>query len=109
MIISKHSVENLKCCQLKQEFAGELVHLEEALKLEEVKKMREELQEKHEAELSALKTDLEKETEKERTCLEKALKEEREKLKSLQAALDNNDSKIIWQISKENNSHIDFD
>ncbi|XP_053191638.1 pericentrin [Scomber japonicus] len=86
--------------KLKQEFAGELVHLEEALKLEEVKKMREELQEKHEAELSALKTDLEKETEKERTCLEKALKEEREKLKSLQAALDNNDSPQVLLVSQ---------
>ncbi|XP_062295952.1 pericentrin isoform X3 [Scomber scombrus] len=86
--------------KFKQEFAGELVHLEEAQKLEETKRMREELQEKHEAELSALKTDLERETGKERTCLEKALKEEREKLKSLQAALDNNDSPQVLLASQ---------
>ncbi|XP_031165614.2 pericentrin isoform X4 [Sander lucioperca] len=84
--------------KMKQEFAGELVHLEEALKQEretvqeEMKKLREELQEKHEAELSDLRSDLHKETEKERTRLEKSLHEEKEKLKSLQAALDNDES-----------------
>uniref|UniRef100_A0A3B4ULN8 Pericentrin n=1 Tax=Seriola dumerili TaxID=41447 RepID=A0A3B4ULN8_SERDU len=83
---------------LKQEFAGELVCLEAALKQErervqeEMKRLREELQEKHEAEISVLRSDLVRETEKERTHLEKALHEEKEKLKSLQAALDNNDS-----------------
>lgn len=94
----------LKCFyripQLKQEFAGELVHLEEALNQErgdgqeEIKRIREELQVNHEADLAALRADLERETQKERTGLEKALNEEKEKLKSLQAALDNNDSKI---------------
>lgn len=87
--------------QLKQDFAGELVQLEEALKQErehvqeEMKKLREELLEKHEAELSALRSDLHRETEKEKTCLEKALHEEKEKLKSLQAALDNDASKSL--------------
>lgn len=85
---------------MKQEFAGELVHLEEALNQErgdgqeEIKRIREELQVNHEADLAALRADLERETQKERTGLEKALNEEKEKLKSLQAALDNNDSKI---------------
>lgn len=62
---------------------------------EEMKKLREELQEKHEAEISVLRSDLGRETEKERTRLEKALHEERAKLKSLQAALDNDESKMI--------------
>lgn len=91
----------LKCCQLKQEFAEEDVQ-------EQIKRMKEELQVTHEAELSTLRKDLERETEKKRTCLEKALQEEKEKLKSLQAALDNNESKINCQIQKENNIHIDM-
>lgn len=52
---------------------------------EEMKRLREELQEQHEAELSALRSDL-----------EKALEEEKEKLKALQAALDNDESKMIF-------------
>ncbi|XP_056248818.1 pericentrin isoform X1 [Seriola aureovittata] len=95
----QHDSEMQKSTQkLKQEFAGELVCLEAALKQErervqeEMKRLREELQEKHEAEISVLRSDLVRETEKERTHLEKALHEEKEKLKSLQAALDNNDS-----------------
>lgn len=69
--------------QLKQEFSEELVNLEEALQQErecvqaEMKRVREELQEKHIAELGALRLDTEKESEE---CL--------------QAALDNNESKI---------------
>ncbi|XP_041668237.1 pericentrin isoform X2 [Cheilinus undulatus] len=59
---------------------------------EEMKRLREDLQKKHEAELSALKSDHDRETEFERTGFERALHEEREKLKSLQAALDNDDS-----------------
>ncbi|XP_078031283.1 pericentrin isoform X3 [Epinephelus lanceolatus] len=84
--------------KLKQEFAVELVHLEEALKQEredvqeEMKRLREELQDKHEAELSALRSDLHGEMKEERTRLEKALHEETEKLKSLQEALDNDES-----------------
>ncbi|XP_078134423.1 pericentrin isoform X2 [Sander vitreus] len=97
--LSKHDAELQRNTQkMKQEFAGELVHLEEALKQEretvqeEMKTLREELQEKHEAELSDQRSDLHKETEKERTRLEKSLHEEKEKLKSLQAALDNDES-----------------
>ncbi|XP_051244571.1 pericentrin isoform X2 [Dicentrarchus labrax] len=95
----QHDAEMQRNTQkLKQEFAGELILLEESLKQErehvqeEMKRLREELQEKHEAELSALRSDLDRETERERTCLEKALHEEKEKLKSLQAALDNDES-----------------
>ncbi|KAK5886534.1 hypothetical protein CesoFtcFv8_017560 [Champsocephalus esox] len=84
--------------KLKQEFAGELVHLEEALKQEredvqeEKKRWREELQEKHQAELSALRLELDREMESERTRLEKELHEEKERLKTLQAALDNDET-----------------
>lgn len=86
--------------QLKREFAGELILLEESLEQErkhvqeEMKRLREELQEKHEAELSALRSDHDRETEKERMHFEEALNEERGKLKSLQAALDNDESKF---------------
>ncbi|XP_030299600.1 pericentrin isoform X3 [Sparus aurata] len=84
--------------KLKREFAGELILLEESLEQErkhvqeEMKRLREELQEKHEAELSALRSDHDRETEKERMHFEEALNEERGKLKSLQAALDNDES-----------------
>lgn len=58
-----------------------------------MKRLGEELQEKHKTALSALKSELDKEMDKERTSLTKALHEEREKLKSLQAALENDESK----------------
>ncbi|XP_038584251.1 pericentrin isoform X3 [Micropterus salmoides] len=99
--------------KLKQDFAGELVQLEEALKQErehvqeEMKKLREELLEKHEAELSALRSDLHRETEKEKTCLEKALHEEKEKLKSLQAALDNDASPQVLMVRQRLQSQYD--
>ena len=89
--------------QLKQEFAGELICLEEALKQEkehmqkETNRLKAELQEKHEVEISIQMSNLNSETEKERTCLEKALHEEKEKLKSLQAALDNDESKTVFE------------
>lgn len=54
-----------------------------------MKRLGEELQEKHKTALSALKSELDKE----RTSLTKALHEEREKFKSLQAALENDESK----------------
>ncbi|KAK5857626.1 hypothetical protein PBY51_010856 [Eleginops maclovinus] len=95
----QHDAEMQRNTQkLKQEFAGELVHLEEALKQEredvqeERKRQREELQEKNEAELSALRSELDREMENERTRLEKELHEEKERLKTLQAALDNDES-----------------
>uniref|UniRef100_A0A3Q2FFS1 Pericentrin n=1 Tax=Cyprinodon variegatus TaxID=28743 RepID=A0A3Q2FFS1_CYPVA len=50
-------------------------------------KLREELQRKHENEISALRSDFERE----KKCLEKALDEEREKRKSLEVALDDDD------------------
>ncbi|XP_042292883.1 pericentrin isoform X3 [Thunnus maccoyii] len=110
----QHEAEMEKNTQkLKQECAGELIHLEEALKQqredvqEEMKRMREELQVKHEAELSALRTDLERETEKERTCLEEALQEEKEKLKSLQAALDNNESPQVLLLKQRLEAQFD--
>ncbi|KAI9528762.1 hypothetical protein NQZ68_017360 [Dissostichus eleginoides] len=95
----QHDAEMQRNTQkLKQEFAGELVHLEEALKQEredvqeERKRWREELQEKHQAELSALRSELDREMESERTRLEQELHEEKERLKTLQAALDNDES-----------------
>uniref|UniRef100_A0A3P8T8V7 ELK domain-containing protein n=1 Tax=Amphiprion percula TaxID=161767 RepID=A0A3P8T8V7_AMPPE len=87
---------------LKQEFAVELAHLEEALKQERehvqesMKRLREELQEKHETEIAALKSHLDKEMQ-DKTYFEKALHEEKDKSKSLQAALDNNESKNFFE------------
>uniref|UniRef100_A0A3B5B329 Pericentrin-like n=1 Tax=Stegastes partitus TaxID=144197 RepID=A0A3B5B329_9TELE len=83
--------------KLKQEFSVELSHLEEALKQEKehvpenIKKLREELQDKHETEISALKSDLDKEMQ-EKKILEKALQEEKEKFKSLQVAPDSDEN-----------------
>lgn len=80
---------------MKQRFAEELVHLEEALKQEkesvqaEMKRLREELTDKHNTELASMRSDIEKE----RTLLELALLEEKEKLKSLEAALHNDESR----------------
>lgn len=85
--------------QLKQEFSGELVLLEDALKeerqhvQEEMKRLREELQQKHQAELSVLKAELEKEMTTKITELQITLKEEKEKLSSIQRALENDESK----------------
>lgn len=86
---------------MKQEFSVELAGLEDALNHErkhiheEMKRLTEALQEKHKTELSALKTELDAEMEEERSSLKKALDEETEKLKSLQAALDNQESKSL--------------
>lgn len=87
---------------MKQEFSEELVHLEEALKQEResvqaaMQRLREELQQKHGAELAAMRSEIEKETEAKK-LLEQALHEEKAKLKSLQAALDNDESKITFE------------
>lgn len=100
---------------MKQEFSAELVQLEEALKQEresvqaETKKMREELKEKHEAELAALRSD----HEKERVILERALHAEQEKLKSLQLSLNDDESKMlfetfIWIVRATYSSHQKF-
>lgn len=60
---------------------------------DEMKRLKEELHEKHQAELSVLKTELEKEMTKETTDLKNTLMVEKEKLKSLQTALENDESK----------------
>ncbi|XP_034381587.1 pericentrin isoform X4 [Cyclopterus lumpus] len=102
-----------KLLQLKQEFAGELVHLEDALEQEkvhvqdEMKRLREELQEKHDAELAALKSTLHRETEKERSRLEKELQEETQKLKSLQTALDNDESPQVLMVRQRLEAQYD--
>lgn len=58
-----------------------------------MKRLKKELQEQHQAELSVLKAEFEKEMTKETADLKNTLIEEKEKLKSLQAALENDDSK----------------
>lgn len=58
-----------------------------------MKRLKEELQEKHQAGLSVLKAELEKEMTKETTDLKNTLMKEKEKLKSLQTALENDESK----------------
>lgn len=60
---------------------------------DEMKRLREELREKHDAELSALRLNLQRETEEERSRLEKEL----QKLTSLQTALDSDESKIFFR------------
>lgn len=52
----------------------------------------------HQAELSVLKSELEKEMTKETTDLKNTLMEEKEKLKSLQTALENDESKKCLSI-----------
>lgn len=85
---------------MKQEFAEQLAHLEEALELERsqaqenMNKLKEELQEKYESEISVLRSHHD-EMAKEQARLEKALHEEKEKLKSLQDALENDESKNL--------------
>ncbi|XP_068436282.1 pericentrin [Clinocottus analis] len=99
--------------KLKQEFAGELVHLEDALEEErvhvqdEMKRLREELQEKHDAELSVLKSNLRRETEKERSRLEAELHEEKQKLKSLQTALANDESPQVLVVRQRLEAQYD--
>uniref|UniRef100_A0A3Q3W5J8 Pericentrin/AKAP-450 centrosomal targeting domain-containing protein n=1 Tax=Mola mola TaxID=94237 RepID=A0A3Q3W5J8_MOLML len=63
----------------------------------------EELQEKHKTALSALKSELDKE----RTSLTKALHEEREKFKSLQAALENDESPQVLKVKQRLEAHYD--
>lgn len=59
---------------------------------ENLKKRRAELQQKHENEISALRSDLERE----KKCLEEALETEREKLKSLELSLDDNEGQLSY-------------
>lgn len=84
---------------MKEEFSREHLLFDEALKKErqhfqdEMKRLKKELQEQHQAELSVLKAEFEKEMTKETTDLRNTLMEEKDKLKSLQTALENDDSK----------------
>lgn len=86
--------------QMKQEFAEQLARLEEALELERsraqenMNKLKEELQEKYESEISVLRSHHDEMATKQ-ARLEKALHEEKEKLKSLQDALENDESKNL--------------
>lgn len=107
-IFSPYYLLPCQLLQLKGKVAEELqACVEEAqkqereLKAEELQSLREELQEKHEVQLLALKAELEKQMEEEQRCLEKQLQEEREKLKSQQAALDNDESKRKFGDSKD--------
>lgn len=74
-----HNLENNLAALSEQHKSG--------LSEDNLLKLREELQRKHENEISALRSDFERE----KKCLEKALDEEREKRKSLEVALDDDD------------------
>lgn len=58
-----------------------------------MKRLTEELQQKHQVELSVLKAELEKEMKTKTTDLQITLEKEKEKLSSLQTALENDESK----------------
>lgn len=82
---------------MKKDFAAELSNLEEALneereQVDEMRRLREELQQKHDAEITALRSDLDTGAE-ERAHGEKALSEEKQHVTSLQTVLDNHESK----------------
>ncbi|XP_067335427.1 pericentrin isoform X2 [Channa argus] len=110
----QHAAEMHTTAQkLKQELSGELVSLEEAPEHErqsvqaEIKRLREELQQNHKVELAALRSDIEKEAEKERTLVEQALLAEKEKLKSLQTALDNDESPQVLMVRQKLEAQFD--
>lgn len=63
-----------------------------------MKRLTEELQQKHQAELSVLKAELEKEMKTKTTDLQITLEKEKEKLSSLQTALENDGSKKCKRI-----------
>ncbi|XP_031703854.1 pericentrin [Anarrhichthys ocellatus] len=93
--------------KLKQEFAEEALKRERVHVQDEMKRLREELHEEHDAELSALQSNLHRETAKEMSRLEKALHEEKEKLKSLQAALDNDESPQVLMVRQRMEAQYD--
>lgn len=76
---------------MKEDFAAELAHLEDALQIEKehVQERMNTLRAKHETELCALREELGKE----KAHLEKALQEEKNKFTCLEAALDSDNSK----------------
>ncbi|XP_058471141.1 pericentrin [Solea solea] len=85
VLSEQHDADIQSTQKLKTEFAVELAGLEEALKeerecVQEMKRLREELQQKHEAELMVLRSDLDRE----RSRLEKAHDKEKEELQQAQ-------------------------
>ncbi|CAL1575748.1 unnamed protein product [Knipowitschia caucasica] len=87
---NQHKAEVQSTLKLKEDFAAELVHLEDALQKERAEMqerlttLKEELQQQQQSELRALR----EEFEKEKAHLERTLQEENNKLRSLQAALE---------------------
>lgn len=62
---------------------------------EEVRRLRQEVQEEEEAPVSAMREELERGNAEERSALEKGIEEARAALRSLQASLDNDQSKYM--------------
>ncbi|KAM4723553.1 pericentrin isoform 2-T2 [Anableps anableps] len=69
---------------------------------ENLKKLREELQQKHESEISVLSSDLEREK-----CVEEALDKEREQLKSLEVALDEDEGPQLLMVKQRLEAQYD--
>ncbi|XP_021163480.2 pericentrin [Fundulus heteroclitus] len=69
----------------------------------DLKKLREELRQKHENEISALRSDLEWE----KKCLEEALDKERERRKSLEAALDDDEGPQLLMVKERLEAEYD--
>ncbi|XP_025756941.1 pericentrin [Oreochromis niloticus] len=109
-LTEQHDAEIQNMQKMKQEFAEQLARLEEALELERsqaqenMNKLKEELQEKYESEISVLRSHHD-EMAKEQARLEKALHEEKEKLKSLQDALENDESQQVLLLKQKVEAH----
>ncbi|XP_072221841.1 pericentrin isoform X1 [Leuresthes tenuis] len=86
--LSKQPVADMQLDTEKVALLEETLHLERETVQENMAKLKEELEQKHDGEIAALRSDLERE----RAQFEKALHDEKEQLKSLQAALDNDES-----------------
>ncbi|XP_042078537.1 pericentrin isoform X4 [Haplochromis burtoni] len=105
-LTEQHDAEIQNMQKMKQEFAEQLARLEEALELERseaqenMNKLKEELQEKYESEISVLRSHHD-EMATEQARLEKALHEEKEKLKSLQDALENDESQQVLLLKQK--------
>lgn len=95
--LSKQHEAHLQSTQkLKEDFAAELAHLEDALQIEKehVQERMNTLRAKHETELCALREELGKE----KAHLEKALQEEKNKFTCLEAALDSDNSPQVLNV-----------
>ncbi|KAL3968743.1 ryanodine receptor 1 [Sarotherodon galilaeus] len=109
-LTEQHDAEIQNMQKMKQEFAEQLARLEEALELERsqaqenMNKLKEELQEKYESEISVLRSHHDEKA-KEQARLEKALHEEKEKLKSLQDALENDESQQVLLLKQKVEAH----